>query len=153
MVHIHKKNSVGNKLLVILVALLIIGSIIWWVNSSIRENHLMQDPMLHKLKNILDPLHLEVKNLKLYKGKKSYTINKKKIYMCLKDKNNEYYSENMLIYVLIHEFAHYLNKDDIGHTEKFHIIFENLLKKADAMGLYDRSIPLDTEYCMHNKDE
>ena len=148
-----KKNSTGTKLLVALVALLIIGGIIWWVTNCITEHHLQDDPMLIKLKKILQPLHPEIKNLKLYKGKKSYTINKDKIYLCLKDENDDYYPTNHLIYVMIHEFAHYINKDDIGHTEKFHRIFEDLLEQAHDMGIYNASIPPVENYCMHNPDE
>jgi hypothetical protein len=148
-----KKNSTGTKLLVVLIALLIIGGIIWWVTNCITEHHLQDDPMLIKLKKILQPLHPEIKNLKLYKGKKSYTINKDKIYLCLKDENDDYYPTNHLIDVMIHEFAHYINKDDIGHTEKFHRIFEDLLEQAHDMGIYNASIPPVENYCMHNPDE
>jgi len=148
-----KKTSTGTKLLVAFVALLIIGGIIWWVTHSIKEHHLQDDPMLHKLKQILTPLHPSFKDLKLYKGKKSYTINKDKIYLCLKDENDDYYSTNMLIYVLLHEFSHFLNKDDIGHTEKFHKIFEDLIEQAHDMGIYNASIPPVENYCMHNPDE
>lgn len=143
-----KKNN-SKKTLIILGALLLFGCIIWWVTYSIKEYHLQDDPMLYKLKHIMEPLHPEVKNLKLYKGNKSYTINKKKIYLCLRDKNGEYYPINMLLYVLIHEFAHYLNKDDIGHTEKFHKIFEQLLDKAYELGIYNPSIPPLDNYCMN----
>ena len=148
-----KKNSTGTKFLVALIALLIIGGIIWWVTNCITEHHLQDDPMLIKLKKILQPLHPEIKNLKLYKGKKSYTINKDKIYLCLKDENDDYYPTNHLIYVMIHEFAHYINKDDIGHTEKFHRIFEDLLEQAHDMGIYNASIQPVENYCMHNPDE
>ena len=65
-----KKTSTGTKLLVAFVALLIIGGIIWWVTHCIKEHHLQDDPMLHKLKQILTPLHPSFKDLKLYKGKK-----------------------------------------------------------------------------------
>lgn len=144
-----KKGSSFDKKLIILGALILLGGIIWWITYSIKEHHLQDDPMLYKLKHILDPLHPDIKNLRLYKGDKSYTINKQKIYLCLRDKNGDYYSTNMLIYVLIHEFAHYLNKDDIGHTEKFHEIFEQLLDKAHELGIYDPSIPPIEKYCMH----
>jgi hypothetical protein len=148
----NKKTSKGTKLLVGAIALMVVGSILWWVTYRIKEHHLMDDPMIRKLKEILDPLHPEIKNVQLYKGKKSYTINKKKIYLCLKDKNDEYYPTNFLIYVFLHEYAHYLNKDDIGHTPKFHEIFENLIEKAHELGIYNSSIPLIEDYCMHNQD-
>jgi len=144
---LEKTDSQTTKCLIVLIGLLILGGIIWWVTYSIRENHLQSDPMLYKLKQIMEPLHPEVKNLKLYKGKKSYTINKEKIYLCLTDKNGEYYPTNHLLYVLLHELAHYLNKDDIGHTEKFHKIFQDLINQAHEMGIYNASIPPLENYC------
>ena len=140
-----------NKVLILFTAVLLRCSIIWWVTSTIKEYHAQQDPMLFKIKEKLEPLHPEIKNLKLYKGDKSYTINKEKIYLCLKDENGDYYPTNFLIYVMLHEFAHYLNKEDIGHTEKFHQIFEDLIDKAHNMGIYNSSIPLLENYCMHGK--
>jgi hypothetical protein len=147
------KDTVSTKLLIALTASLIIGFIIWWITSCVNERYLQDDPMLFKLKDIVKPLHPDIQNLKLYKGKKSYTINKDKIYLCLRDENDEYYPENTLIYVLLHEISHFLNKDDIGHTEKFHQIFENLIEKAHNMGIYNASIPPIENYCMHNPDE
>jgi hypothetical protein len=132
---------------IILITLTVFGFTIWWCHQCIYEQHLQNDPMLWKLKDILRPLHPEIQNLKLYRGKKSYTINKKKIFLCLKDKNGEYYNTNMLVYVLLHEFSHYLNTEDIGHTPRFHKIFEDLLDKAYSMGLYDPYIPLVKNYC------
>jgi len=71
----------------------------------------------------------------------SYTINKSKIYLKLTDRNGEYYSNNTLIYVLLHEISHMLC-DDIGHTENFHIIFRDLLLEAEKVGIYDPYIPI-----------
>lgn len=139
----------NNYSILILTILMALGGIIWWILYSIKEYHSQDDPMLHNIKQILEPLHPAIKHIKLYKGSKSYTINKDKIYLCLKDENNEYYPENFLLYVCIHEIAHFLNKDDIGHTEKFHDIFDELLEKAHALGIYNPSIPLIQNYCMH----
>ena len=44
--------------------------------------------------------------ISLRKGEKSFTINKTKIFICLKDKKDEYYNNNMLMYVLLHEISH-----------------------------------------------
>jgi len=139
-----------SKLLCILAIALIIAGIFLWISHTVKEYHLQDDPMLYKLKELMTPLHPVVKDLKLYRGKKSYTINKEKIYLCLTDENGEYYPTNMLVYVLLHELSHLLNKDDIGHTEKFHKIFQELLDKAHSMGIYNASIPPIQNYCMHN---
>lgn len=119
------------------------------VRRQIMEYHLQDDPMLYTLKRLIEPLHPVVKNLKLYKGDKSYTINKDKIFMCLKDKNGEYYPLNMLLYVLIHELAHRVNDFDVGHTPKFYEIFEQLLQQATELGIYNPSIPVIQNYCNH----
>ena len=85
--------------------------------------------------------------ISLYRGNKSYTINKEKVYLCLKDEKGEYFSDNMLLYVLGHEISHSLCPE-IGHTEKFHQIFEALLVKLTEAGLYNPSIPIIQDYCM-----
>jgi hypothetical protein len=141
------KMNISTKIFISFTVILIIVGVILWIRKQKREKYLQDDPVLFKLKKILDPLHPDIKNLKLYKGKKSYTINKDKIYMCLKDESGEYYDMNMLIYVFLHEYAHFLNKDDIGHTEKFHKIFEDLIEKAEKMGVYDSTIPPIENYC------
>ena len=87
--------------------------------------------------------------ISLSKGKKSYTINKEEIFLCLKDENDQYYSDNMLIYVLLHEISHSVC-DEIGHTEKFHKIFNALTTKAVELGIYNNQIPLIRDYCLYN---
>jgi len=139
-------------LIILLAGILLIG-ITWWTTYSIREQYLQDDPKLRELKEKLLPLDPTVKTIKLYKGDKSYTINKEKIYLCLKDEHNNYYSDNILIYVLIHEIAHLLNRQDVGHTPKFHQIFEELLDKAAKLGVYDPSVPMIQNYCNHTKDD
>ena len=81
--------------------------------------------------------------------KETYTEDKLKTYMCLKNKKGEYYPDNMLMYVAIHELAHAIsNQVDTEHTtEEFHSNFKYLLKKAESLGLYDSSIPPIEEYC------
>lgn len=114
---------------------------------QVREDHHKYDPMLEYLKQIVEPVHPKAKYLKLYAGEKSYTINKDKIYLCLKKKNGEYYPMNMLVYVLLHEMSHWLNHKDKGHTEEFHRIFDDLLIKATETGAFNPSIPIIQNYC------
>jgi predicted metal-dependent hydrolase len=88
--------------------------------------------------------------IKLYKSNKSFTINKEKTFLCLYDKDGNYYPLNMIIYVLLHEIAHSLNVLDVGHTENFHEIFDQLLEEATKMGIYNPSIPIIQDYCNHD---
>ena len=82
-------------------------------------------------------------------GKKSYTINKQHIFMCMKDENGNYYDDNMLFYVASHECCHVLC-GEIGHTKLFHKMFDALLEKAIELGLYDPNLPLVQNYCNYN---
>ena len=112
------------------------------------DHYARSDPKLYQLRNHLNDLHPVIHDVSLSGGNKSYTINKKKVHLCLYDEENKYYDDNMLIYVLIHELAHCIT-NSIGHTEEFHENFDMLLKRAEDMGLYDSSIPPIDNYCGH----
>lgn len=92
-------------------------------------------------------------DLTLCKGDKSYTINKEDIYICLTDEKGQYYNDNMLIYVLLHELSHYSCKTEIGHTPLFHKIFQEYLKKATELKIYDPNIPIIRDYCLYNDNK
>ena len=133
-------------MIMLCIILILVGYIIY---DQINEHFNDRDPKLNELKNKLEILfnskksgewsgNLEGLNdrkilneIKLYVGSKSYTINKKKVYLCLTDENDEYYNINMLTYVLLHELSHVIC-DEIGHTQKFHDIFKEVLKEAKA---------------------
>lgn len=147
--------------------ILLIIMLIFLVNKQIDDFKHQNDPQLDRLRNIFTnffsqdkqwkyPLHMLnhrdiCKEVTIYKSKKSYTINKHKIYLCLKDSNNKYYSENMLIYVLAHEYAHCCCIS-IGHTDEFHEIFEALLVELTDSGYYDPSQEIIMDYCQHEDD-
>jgi hypothetical protein len=122
---------------------------IWIISQQIQECMLEDDPHLQTIKSLLQeafPNDEDIQNLKLYKGDKSYTLNKEKVFLCMKDEKGDYYPTNMLVYVLLHEIAHVKN-DEIGHGEKFQQIFDVLLKQAKANNLYDDTIPIIPNYC------
>lgn len=146
------------------VAAIIVGVVLWLSVTQIREQHLKNDPMLYKVREKIDPLfsnglsftgdleYLNDRNVlsevEFFWGDKSYTINKEKIYLCLVDEKGDYYDLNTLVYVVLHELSHVLC-DEIGHTEKFHYIFKELLQQADKAGVYDPSVPIIANYCMY----
>ena len=124
----------------------IIGVIIITLcHKQVKEHLLQDDPMLEHLRLILINVHPIVGELKLYKADKSYTLNKEKIFLCLKDSNNNNYPQNMLIYVALHEIAHVLCTSQ-GHTPEFYAIFEQLLAKAKELGVYTDKIPQVKNY-------
>lgn len=110
--------------------------------------HYTNDPILKEIQKELSVLHPKFRDVDINQGNKSYTINKKKVYICLKDENDRYYNKNMLVYVVLHEYAHILCKS-IGHSSEFFEIFRQLLNKAAQMGLYDPNIPPVKNYCGH----
>lgn len=160
-------ESITKKIAIILSIVLIFLSF-WMIYKQLKDNYSRLDPVLQQLekdfteffnqdKYWLYPLEsLNKRNvmndINLYRGNKSYTINKEKVYICLKDKDGEYYTKNMLSYVLGHELSHVLC-DEIGHTEKFHQIFEALLIEMVDYGLYDPSIAIERDYCKDGDQE
>lgn len=126
---------------------IIIIIIIFFMLTRIVEEFKKEDPVLLIIRNRLRPLDPKaVDRIVLLEDTKSYTINKKKVYLCLKDENGDYYDENMLMFVAIHELAHVLC-DEIGHTDKFQSIFQNLLNKASDLQIYDPSVAPIQNYC------
>lgn len=140
----------GKKIIGYFLAFCIVVVLVYLVIKQVQEHYLQDDPVLRTLKEVLRPVHPVVDSLQLYKGDKSYTINKQKIFLCLYDENNEYYPLNMLVYVTLHEMAHLLNKKDVGHTPEFHRIFDELLAKATALNVFNPDIPIIKNYCEHN---
>lgn len=145
------------------IIIILVGYIVY---DQINEHFNDRDPKLNELKNKLEILinqpnknwtgHLEGLNnrnilneIKLYVGSKSYTINKSRIYMCLKNSNEQYYDDNSLMFVLLHEISHVICKS-IGHTDEFHKIFDELLVEAEKVGIYNSMIPMIKNYCGHN---
>ena len=137
----------------ILVALIIIVLIVISILCGrIHEKYLEDDPILVQIKQKLKTCFPEINSTILLKGKKSYTINKKRIHICLKDEKGDYYDQNMLIYVTIHELAH-VKCPEVGHTDLFYTIFNELLDRGAACGVYDKGKPLIKDYCEYSKED
>jgi len=143
--------SLHGSVITYILAIVLIIILIWVIHRQVKEHHLQDDPMLHLLRKVLTPIQYNDKSImdgvQLYKGDKSYTINKEKIFLCLYDENGEYYPLNTVLEVCSHEIAHYLNRADVGHTENFYKIFDHILKEAQKLGIYNPNIPLVQNYC------
>jgi predicted metal-dependent hydrolase len=71
----------------------------------------------------------------------SYSVNKgEKIVFCLRAKNKkeELVSENIIVFVALHELAHVMTKS-VGHTDEFWSNFQFLLKIAVKRKLYQNT--------------
>ena len=137
----------GQKI-ALLVAAAVLGYLIYRFYNVVESYH-RDDPMLHKLRAMLSDVHPAISQTPLYRGKRSYTVNKEHVYLCLRDEHGDYYDINTLVYVTLHEFAHVNNKADIGHTENFNNHFDDLLLRAESLGVYDPRYPPKDNYCTH----
>ena len=152
------------KVLSYILATILIIFLVYLFIRQLEGYYQQQDPMLDNIREIFSSFFSQKKEWReplqmlnsrqphnevtFYKGKKSYTINKSKVYICLKDENNEYYNLNMLIYVVAHEYAHVLS-ESIGHTDEFYRIFEALLVELTDIGYYDPSQEIIQDYCQY----
>lgn len=137
--------------IIILIAVLILSIFLSELTkrtlTGVRDSFEMIDPVLNQLVAELRPLNPEAfDRTKFFRSNQSYTINKKRVYLCMVKSDGSYYDRNFLKYVIIHEMAHVLC-DDIGHTDKFKKVFEKLLDQAHDMGVYDKTQPPISNYC------
>jgi hypothetical protein len=81
----------------------------------------------------------------------SYTINKQKLIMCIRSKNDEHklYDLNLIMYVVLHELAHIISPFYNGHDELFNNIFKIVVDIAIELNLYKKIdfVNYPTEYC------
>jgi len=111
----------------------------------LEEHFTRTDPMILEIHAILTAIDPEAAGrITMQKNTSSYTINKKHMHLCVHD-GDEYFSKNMLLYVALHELAHVIC-DEIGHTDKFHRIFDDILDRAVKLGLYNPKIPPNGNY-------
>lgn len=89
----------------------------------------------------IDEYHLSFHPLECCTLEDSATEDKKKVFICVKDKNGNYYNYNKLLQVALHELAHAQSKAvDPNHTSKeFLTNYNNLMSKASKMGIIDLS--------------
>jgi len=118
-----------------------------------KERFMIEEPMIARIKFDCCKLDDKIASLNFYPGDESYTENKKNIYLCLRDENDNYYDYNMLIYVAIHECSHALTTViDVEHkTDEFKNMFQSLLHKAERLGIYDPKKEIIQNYCKIKK--
>ena len=73
------KKDISPYITIVILIMLLIALFSYFIFSRVMEYYQQMDPMLHTIKKKLYPLHPRVQSLEFFEGKKSYTINKKKI--------------------------------------------------------------------------
>jgi hypothetical protein len=73
----------------------------------------------------------------------TYTIDKQEMHICLRtrDESEKLYDINLLMYVVLHELAHFCNYDENGypiqgHGNEFKFIFRFLILESIKIGIY-----------------
>lgn len=103
-----------------------------------KEREAESHPRVIQLKRLLRRYFPEMRKVRLFENSSTFTLNKSKIYVCVKDSTTQRpYDDNTMVYVILHELAHALNEDDIGHSDAYRRIFTRLLARAELYGLYD----------------
>jgi predicted metal-dependent hydrolase len=113
--------------IIYLVFLVLIILIMFLVYKKLKSK-LKIKSYLSKISNIYRQNKIKIIN----NSTKSFTQNKKDIYLCNSDDKN---IEN---YVLLHELSHIINKDH-GHTESFKKTFSQVLDEAEKQKIVDRT--------------
>ena len=132
---------------ILIISLLLVFAICYY-NLNYKKKT-FQDPLIKKLKDDMIRLDERISKIEFYSSDESYTEDKNKIFLCLRDEKGNYYDYNMLVYVAIHECSHALtNVIDMEHlTAEFRGMFDHLLTKAYKNGMYDPNKSLVTNYC------
>jgi len=130
----------------VIIAVLIISLFaLWYIWKNRQDYYMEMDPVVVRLKTKLLPTFPQLALVKMIKSDASYTIDKRKIYLCT-EYNGTLYDDNMLTYVILHELAHVLTPE-IGHGAEFMKTFSRLLTVAKTNGLWDENKPRIENYC------
>jgi len=134
------------------------------INMRIEKllNHLKQKYNIHDEKNLFLLKLIENYSPKLLSEAANdnrfttFTIDKKDMHICLRtrDGNDKMYDINILMYVILHELAHFCNYDKngnaiIGHGKEFKSIFRLLVTESINIGVYEyiNFVKNPSEYC------
>ena len=150
MMFFSKKINNSNLFYIIIIILILLSSVRYFKKQERYHN---EEPIIARLKYDCSKLDDRIKIVEFYPADESYTEDKKRIYLCLRDENDKYYDYNMLMYVAIHECAHALTDviDPEHKTDEFKNMFQNLLQKAESLGLYDPTKEIIENYCKIKK--
>lgn len=132
------------------IGMLIIVVVYATVSSSATSKPTIEDyshPVLRRIRENfarIDPRYGNVPLKLSHRG--AYTEEKEYIAMCVRDPDTgKDYEFNEIMYVSLHELAHYISKG-YGHGREFISNFNYLLGRARTLGIYRDITPPET-YC------
>jgi predicted metal-dependent hydrolase len=97
---------------------------------------------------VVKQVYPPAEQLHIAPGSESVTIEKRKIFLCLRDKQGVYYPFDVLLYVLLHELAHVVSKSySPSHNKEFKDNFEALLQRARDYGYLLKITHVPENYC------
>ena len=101
------------------------------ISVSSKESVEIMRILRKKLENVISNTNYSkfLRKININESNQSFTLDKKNIFLKLKNDKGEYYNINTLMFVLLHEFTHVVCSET-GHTKLFSNIFSKLLKKA-----------------------
>lgn len=143
------------NILIIIIVIFITLLLIFWTTRNYErfceteECQADVDTIKH-LKNVLKNIAPEVTNYDIKPGTESVTINKEKIFICLRDPDNgQMYPFDILLYVTLHELAHVLSKtySTKTHNLEFRNNFDKLLKRAYEKNFLPVNVTIPDNYC------
>ena len=139
------------KDIIICIGLLSFVFAVWY---CLRRVETFEDPICSVIHKNLIKVDPRAQKLSIKGSNQSFTEDKLRVYLCLYDENGQYYDMNMLMYVALHELAHAISHqiDPAHKTDEFKNNFKMLLEKAQVMGVYDKSKPLNYSYCPKSKE-
>ena len=116
------------------------------LHSQVYEYFNKDSKVIHDIVDKLKTHFPKIKRLEFYEGDESFTLNKKKVYICTKNKQGYIYDSNVLTYVILHEYTHSICPE-IGHTPLYKAMFAKVLSKSIRLKLYKPDGQFPSDYC------
>jgi hypothetical protein len=143
-VHVCRQIIMNDTIILVLLTVLIT-----YIAFRVNRVESYDDPKIRDIRQKLLALDPRLAEISIQASNQSFTEDKKRMYLCLKDEQGQYYDDNMLMYVAAHEAAHAISQSvDPDHvTEEFRNNFKILLARAADKGFYDPNKPIEYNYC------
>lgn len=134
----------------IIIVSIIILLLIIYTYIKLKPTYCEIDPVLEKLRLDLIKVEPRVINLNFFSHDESFTEDKQRVFICLKDPiTNEYYDNNTILSVGLHEIAHAFSSviDKEHVTPEFNNLHNHYRQKAAELKLFDPEFQVSPTYC------